>query len=49
MADHLTLLSSWSVGSWHQNVAFYAFLLFFILLNMDIISSKQKAGIKTEN
>jgi hypothetical protein len=42
MVDYLKLLSSLSVGSWYQNVSFYAFMVFFIYLNLDIISARAK-------
>ncbi len=47
MVFYLKLLSSLSVGSWYQNIAFYVFMVFFIYLNLDIISARAKTRIRT--
>ena len=47
MFDYLRLLSCLSVGSWYQNIAFYVFMVFFIYLNLNIISARAKTRVRT--
>lgn len=47
MIDYLKLLTSLSVGTWFQNIAFYVFMAFFIYLNLDIISTRAKTRLRT--
>jgi len=48
----MNILNSLDIGSWYQNIAFYAFLLLLIYLNINLIKygSKQKGvGSATVN